>query len=68
MRNYTINNDFTLKNGEIHEHEGVKYQRNYIGGAAFDNKVAVWEGSEEQKMWKLYKTNKAKYFKKYGER
>ena len=46
MRDYTINNDMTIKHGVTHEYKGKKYTRSYIGGAAFDQEVVMWEDNE----------------------
>jgi len=66
MRDYTINNDMTIKNGVTHEYKGKKYTRSYIGGAAFDHEVEKWEDNEYGgKMWELYRTDRRAYYKKY---
>ena len=66
MRDYTVNNDLTLKPGEVHEHEGKKYKRSYIGGAAFDHEVDGWK-KDVNEMWGLWKDDRKKYYKKYHE-
>ena len=65
-RDYTVNNDLTLKDGEEHEFKGRQYKRSYIGGAAFDHEILNWEESEYgSAMWELYRTDRRKYFEKY---
>jgi len=66
MRDYTVNNDLTIKHGEVHEHEGKTYTRSYIGGAAFDHQKIDWDNDEYgSAMWKLYRTDRRAYYKKY---
>ena len=65
-RDYTVNKDFTIENGATHEYEGKKYKRSYMGGAAFDHEVKSFEDCEYGgKMWKLYRTNRREYYRKY---
>ena len=45
-RDYTVNNDLTLKDGEEHEYNGRRYKRSYIAGAAFDHEILDWDKSE----------------------
>ena len=64
MRDYTINNDMTIKHGVTHEYKGKKYTRSYIGGAAFDHEVVKWEDNEYGgKMWELYRKDRVPVFK-----
>ena len=67
MRDYTINNDLTIKHGVVHEHEGVKYTRSYIGGAAFDHEVDGWKKPHNEMMG-LWKNDRKAYYKKYHEK
>ena len=65
-RDYTVNNDLTLKDGEEHEFKGRRYKRSYIGGAAFDHEILNWEECEYgSAMWELYRTDRRAYYKKY---
>jgi hypothetical protein len=66
MRDYTINKDLTIPQGTVHEYEGKKYTRSYIGGGAFDHEVVSFEKSETAEMFNLWKSNRKKYYKKYG--
>ena len=65
-RDYTVNNDLTLKDGEEHEYKGRRYKRSYIGGAAFDHEILNWEECEYgSAMGELYRTDRRAYYKKY---
>tara|TARA_B100000085_G_scaffold98814_1_gene89854 strand:- start:117 stop:332 length:216 start_codon:yes stop_codon:yes gene_type:complete len=65
-RDYTVNNDLTLKDGEEHEYNGRRYKRSYIGGAAFDHEILNWDECEYgSAMWELYRTDRRAYYKKY---
>ena len=69
MRDYTVNNDLTIKNGEVHQYKGKTYTRSYIGSAAFDHESIDWDNDEwGSAMWELYRTDRRAYYKKYGVR
>ena len=66
-RDYTVNKDFTIEAGTEHEYKGKKYKRSYMGGAAFDHEVKPFEDCEHGgKVWKLYRTNRREYYRRYG--
>ena len=66
LRDYTVNNNLDLENGTVHKHDGKTYKRSYIGGAAFDHEIGQkFEDTEDGKMWKMYRTNRSRYYKKY---
>ena len=62
MRDYTITSK-PYKDGEIFYHDGVKYQRNHIGGAIFDNKFAG--KAELDEYISDSKLSTREYYKKY---
>ena len=63
-RDYTVNNDLTLKDGEEHEYNGKRYKRSYIAGAAFDLEVDGWKKGFNELMG-LWKNDRKAYYKKY---
>ena len=68
-RDYTVNKDFTIENGATHEYDNKTYKRSYIGGAAFDHEEKPFEDCEHGgKAWKLYRTDRRAYNKKYEEK
>lgn len=66
-RDYTVNNDLTLKDGEEHEYNGKRYKRSYIAGAAFDHEVDGWKKGFNEMMG-LWKNDRKAYYKKYHEK
>ena len=66
VRDYTVNKDLTIKHGETHEHKGKAYVRSYIGGAAFDHEKVSFEKSDTGRAFRLWKTDRKRYYKEYG--
>ena len=64
MRLYIKNPDTTIPNGTEHVYKGKTYIRSYMGGAAFDHEKVSFEESDTGRMFKLYRTNRRKYYKK----
>ena len=66
LRDYTVNNDLTIKHGEVHQYKGKTYTRSYTVGAAFDHEKIDWDNDEYgSAMWELYRTDRRAYYKKY---